>query len=229
MTPAGAVGQRLQLEEERLEIVGVARNSKYDEAAEDPRPFLYTSIAQQAHLDRETLIVRTAGAAEAAIPLVQAQIRALDPAMPVFDVRTMQGVLRERSDKQRGVSTMLAAFGILALGLAAIGLYGVISYTVTLRTRELGVRLALGASPRELTRLVASEGLRLALAGAAIGSLLSLPVAYILGAVIFGVRVGDLAGFTAACGLLVAVAVSASLVPAWRASRLDPMAALRTE
>ena len=160
---------------------------------------------------------------------VQAELRALDPSLPVFDARTFDDVLKERADKQRGVSALFAAFGFVALLLASLGLYGVMAYAVTRRTREMGVRLALGASPAQLTRLIVRDGLRLALTGVAIGCVLALPVAQVLGALIFGVQIGDLATFAATCALLIAVALTAALLPARRASRVDPMEALRAE
>jgi ABC-type antimicrobial peptide transport system permease subunit len=160
---------------------------------------------------------------------VQAEIRALDAALPVFDVRPLETVLRDRADKQRGVSMLLAAFGVLALLLAALGLYGVMAYAVTKRMREMGVRMALGATPGQLTRLIATDGLRLALTGVAIGGLLALPLAQVLGALIFGVQIADLAAFVGTCALLVAVALVAAVLPARRAARLDPIVALRNE
>ena len=108
---------------------------------------------------------------------VKAEIRALDAALPVFDFRPLETVLSDRADKQRAVSALLAAFGTLALALAALGLYGVMAYAVTTRTREMGVRLALGATPAQLMRLIAGDGLRLALTGVVIGGLLALPLA----------------------------------------------------
>jgi hypothetical protein len=212
-----------------VQVIGVARDAKYDDATEDPRPFLYLSLGQHAQLDRETLIVRTAGPSALATTLVQAHIRALDPALPVFDVRPFETVLRDRADKQRGISALFAGFGLLALLLASLGLYGVMAYAVTRRTREIGVRLALGATPAQLTRLVAGDGLRLALTGVAVGAVLALPLAGVLGALIFGVQVADLATFAGTCGLLIAVAMVAAFLPARRAARLDPIVALRTE
>ncbi len=224
------LGRILQFDEGYIaQVIGVARDAKYDDATEDPRPFLYLSLAQHAQLDRETVIVRTAGTAALATPLVQAQIRALDPALPVFDVRPFELVLRDRADKQRGISALFASFGLLALLLASLGLYGVMAYAVTRRTREIGVRLALGATPAQLTRLIAGDGLRLALMGVAIGAVLALPLASVLGALIFGVQIADLATFAGTCGLLIAVAMVAALFPARRAARLDPIVALRTE
>ena len=226
---AEALGRTLRLDGDTLEVVGVARDAKYDEPTEAPRPFLFVSLAQHSTLDRDTAIVRTTGAVAFAGAAVQSQIRALDPALPVFDVRSFDGVLKDRADKQRGVSALFAGFGLLALLLAALGLYGVMAYAVTRRTREMGVRLALGATPGQLTRLIAGDGLRLALTGVAIGGTLALPLAHVLGALIFGVQIADLAAFAGTCTLLVAVALVASLLPARRAARLDPIVALRRE
>jgi putative ABC transport system permease protein len=212
-----------------VQVIGVAHDAKYDDATEDPRPFLYLSLAQHAPLDRETLIVRTAGPSALATPLLQAHIRALDPTLPVFDVRPFETVLRDRADKQRGISALFAGFGLLALLLASLGLYGVMAYAVTRRTREIGVRLALGATPAQLTRLVAGDGVRLALTGVAVGAVLALPMASVLGALIFGVQIADLATFAGTCALLLAVAMVAAFLPARRAARLDPIVALRTE
>ena len=226
---AQALGRTLRLDDDTFEVVGVARDAKYDEPTEDPAPFLFVSLAQFSTLDRDTVIVRTATAPALVGTALQAQIRALDPALPVFDVRSFDGVLKDRADKQRGISALFAGFGLLALLLAALGLYGVMAYAVTRRTREMGVRLALGATPGQLTRLIAGDGLRLALTGVAIGGTLALPLAHVLGALVFGVQIADLAAFAGTCALLVAVALVAALLPARRAARLDPIVALRTD
>jgi len=147
----------------------------------------------------------------------------------VFDVKSFDDVLRDRADKQRGISTLFAAFGGLALALASLGLYGVMSYAVTRRTHEIGVRLALGATPRQLIRLIAQDGLKLSIAGIAVGTILAYPLARALGALIFGVQIADLATFAAMCALLIIVAMAAALLPARRAALLDPLAALRTD
>ena len=191
------------------------------------------SCSSRSPSTRRSIVTRPSSARRTAPALVgaavQAEIRALDPALPVFDVRSFDGVLKDRADKQRGVSALFAGFGLLALLLAALGLYGVMAYAVTRRTREMGVRLALGATPGQLTRLIAGDGLRLALTGVAIGGTLALPLAQVLGALIFGVQIADLAAFAGTCALLVAVALVAALLPARRAARLDPIVALRNE
>jgi len=226
---ANPVGRHVQLDGFVVEVVGVARDAKYDEATEDPRPFLYLALAQHSQLDRETVIVRSVSSTPLTAAAIVSQIHSLDPALPVFDARSFEMVLRDRADKQRGVSALFAAFGALALVLASLGLYGVMSYAVTQRTHEIGVRLALGATPRQLMNLIAGDGFRLAMIGVAVGGLLALPLAAALGALIFGVQIADLATFTATCALLVAVAMIAAVLPARRAARLDPVAALRTE
>ena len=192
-------------------------------------PFLYVSLAQHSPLERETVVIRASGTLAAIGGAVQSTIRTLDPALPVFDVHPFESILRERADRQRGISTLLAAFGVLALLLAAVGLYGVMAYAVTSRTREMGVRLALGASPDQLAMLVTRDGVTLALRGLVIGTLLALPMASALGALVFGVQIGDVGAYIAACALLLVVSIGAAFLPARRVAAMDPMVALRAE
>jgi predicted permease len=224
-----AIGRQLRLDADAFEVVGVARDSKYDEATEEPLSFLYLSIAQRSSLDRETLLVKTEGVPGAVVTQVRSEIRALDPALPVFDVRSLAEVVWQRADKQQMISVLLACFGGLALLLAALGLYGVMSYVVTRRTREMGIRLALGASPAQLMALVAGDAMRLSLIGVLIGSVAAVPLSQALGALVFGIQLGDLGGFAGVCALLVGVVFVAALLPARRAASIDPIVALRTE
>ena len=226
---ADPVGREITLDGTKLQVVGVARDSKYDEATEDTRPFLYTSLDQAAQLDREAVILRATSAPAALSNALRATVHALDPALPVFELRTLDDVLQQRADKERGISVLLGGFGAMALLLASLGLYGVMSYAVTRRTREIGIRIALGATASQVSSLIAADGLRLALAGVAIGGVLSLPMAYAIGALLFGVHLADVAAFAVICAGLVGVAIIASWLPARRAARLDPVFALRTE
>jgi ABC-type antimicrobial peptide transport system permease subunit len=162
-------------------------------------------------------------------PAIERAIRGLDPALPAFDVQPFSKILRDRLDKERGISVLFSAFGALALALAAVGLYGVMTYATARRTREMGVRLALGASPAQLAVMVARDGLKLGGLGTIAGVALGLPLARGLGALFFGVHVADVAVCVSVCAALNAVVLAATLLPARRAARLDPIAALRTE
>jgi predicted permease len=223
------LGRQIRLEDDAFVVVGIARDSKYDEVTEDPRPFMYSSLEQRPQLDRETVLVRVESDPGTLLRLVQEEIRRLDPQLPVFDVRSMSTLLQDRMDKERAISGLLAAFGGLALLLAALGLYGVMAYTVSRRIRELGIRLALGATPASVVRLVSRDGLRLAAVGLVAGTLPSALLAYGLGTVLFGVQIADVAAFVATCACLLVVSSLAAYVPARRAATLDPIAALRVD
>ena len=223
------LGREITIGTDKVQVVAVAADAKYDEATEGPRPFMYLSLDQAPQLDRETVIVRTSAAPAGLMAPVVEQIHALDPALPVFDVRPLTAVLADRADKQRGISTLLGAFGAVALLLAALGVHGVMAYAVARRTREMGIRIALGASAGQLTTLITRDALTLSMLGLAVGGSLSIPMAYALGALLFGVQIADIAAFAAISAMLVGVAVCASLVPARRAARLDPVVALRAD
>ena len=226
------IGQPLQVHLQRpvdAEVVGVARDSKYDDPTERPEPFVYFALAQQPVFDGETLIVRTAAGAAPIGAVLERTIRAMDPALPVYDVHPFSTILYDRVDKQRALSTLFSCFGGLALLLAAVGLYGVMAHGAARRTREFGVRLALGATPSQLAALIARDGLRLGLVGTAIGAAVALPLAKVAGALIFGVQVADVAVVLGVCAVLNAVVLTAALLPARRAARLEPVEALRAE
>jgi predicted permease len=227
--PLGRTVRLLARTEDALQVVGVARDAKYDEPTEDRQPFVYLALAQAAAFDSETLIVRSAGGGPDPGRAIERAIRDLDPALPVYDVRPFSQILRDRIDKQRGLSLLFSAFGALALALAAVGLYGVMTYATARRARELGVRLALGATPAQLAAMVARDSLRLGALGTIAGTALGLPFARALGALLFGVQTGDAAVALAVCAALNAVVLGAALLPARRAASLDPIAALRTE
>jgi ABC-type antimicrobial peptide transport system permease subunit len=176
-----------------------------------------------------TLVVKAAQHPLALVPAVRATVRRLDPAVPLANVRTMDEVVAASKAAPRLAGGLLALFAGLALALAAIGVYGVLSYAVTERTSEIGVRMALGAEARQVLRMVLGDGLRLAAAGVGCGLLLALALTRLMGALLHEVSAVDPATFGGVAALLVAVAVLASLLPARRATRVDPATALRCE
>jgi len=229
---ADPIGRTIRLQgpvDDTLQVVGVARDARYDEPTESPQPFLYLSLAQVAPFDNETLVVRTSDETVLPPTAIERVIRDLDPALPVYDVRTYSEILHERVDKQRALSWLFSAFGALALTLAAVGLHGVMTYATLRRAREFGVRLALGATPGQLAAMVARDGLRLGAIGTIAGTALGLPLARALGALVFGVHIADAAVLMAVCAVLNAVVLAAALLPARRGASLDPIAALRME
>jgi putative ABC transport system permease protein len=160
---------------------------------------------------------------------VQKAIASLDPGLPVSDVRTMNQVIGASLVNASLSASLVLAFAILSLLLAAVGLYGVLSYLTTQRTSELGIRLALGAQRDQLLQLMLIDGLRPALLGLGLGLVMSVAATRIFQSMLFGVKPLDPVVLSGVIATLLAVAVLACLIPAWRASRLDPMQALRTE
>jgi putative ABC transport system permease protein len=153
----------------------------------------------------------------------------LDADIPLTEVQTMEEALGVWAAERRLTTLVVAAFALLALVLGAVGVYGVVAHLVALRTREIGIRIALGAVPREILRLVLAQGVRLAVVGIALGLLAALAVSRLLGRLLFEVEPTDTPTFVGTAVALAVVALAASLVPALRALRTDPMDALRSE
>jgi ABC-type antimicrobial peptide transport system permease subunit len=160
---------------------------------------------------------------------VVGEIHAVDPDVVVYGIRTMQDRLYDSLARQRFSSTMLGAFAVFALLLAAIGLYGVMSHLVTQSTRDIGVLVALGARPGNILRLVVRQGMELAGIGIVVGLAAAAGLTRVMASLLFGVSATDAATFAAVPALLAAVALAATAIPAWRATRVDPMVALREE
>ena len=209
-----------------LRVVGIAKTSKYGSMSEPPTPFFYVPFAQN-FSPSAALFVRTElGPAEMGSALAGA-FRAVDPDLAHYEVTTMAQQVESSTRGQRVAVAVLEIFGGLALVLAAVGLYGVLSYAVSQRTHEMGLRMALGASGRDLLRLVASQGMALTGAGIAAGLAAALALTRLMQNVIWGVSPRDPAVFASSAAVLLAAAVAACAVPAWRAVRLDPWRALR--
>jgi predicted permease len=223
-----AIGRVIRFGSGPAVIVGIASDGKYRQINETPRSFLYVPIAQYFRHDA-LLIVRTAGDASSTIPALQAQVRSLDPNLPLFDVRTVGEHMRMSVFIPRMASVILTLFGALALLLAVVGLYSVVAFAVAQRTREIGVRVALGASRASVVRLVLRQGMKLTAIGLIIGIGLAIAAAQALRSQLMGVAPTDLASFAGTAVLLLAVALIACIVPAFRAARLDPVRALRLD
>jgi putative ABC transport system permease protein len=175
------------------------------------------------------LIVRTTGDPLSITPALRQAIWSVDSSQPISNIRTMDEILAEEVAQRRVGMTMLVAFATLALLLASLGIYGVISYSVTQRTQEIGIRMALGASRGDVLRLVMTDGLRLAATGVAIGLGAAFAMTRLMAGLLYGVSASDPRTLAVVTVLLTAVALLACYVPARRATKVDPMIALRYE
>jgi predicted permease len=218
--PRGATDRTLQ-------VVGVARDAKYRWLGDEGRPFVYVPFGQQAY-ERQTLLVRHGGGTSS-VPVVRRLLAELDPAMPIIQATTLEAYAGIGLLPQRLAGWVAGSLGLVGLLLAALGIYGVTAYHATRRTRELGIRVALGADTSSVTRLVLWQGFRLAVAGAAIGLLIAAGVSRLFASLLLGVGSLDPAAFAGSAGVFVCVTLAASWIPARRAGRRDPVEALRNE
>jgi len=223
-----ALGKRLKLGKDWLEVVGVAKEVKQRRLNEPPQTFLYLPLLQD-YRSNMILVARTALEMGAAIQAVERVVSTLDQNMPIFDVKTLNEHIGVSLFLPRMAATLLSLFGLLALLLAAIGLYGVMSYSVIQRTREIGIRISLGATRRDVLRYIIGQGLTLSVIGIVIGLAAALAVTRLIAHLLYGVSANDPATFTLIALLLVGVALAACYLPARRATRVDPMIALRNE
>ena len=225
-----ALGKRVQVESERgyLEIVGVARTAKYRSLREEPLPFIYLPLSQNYQSDM-TLMLRTDGDPAALLGTLRNEMNQVNKAVTVFSVQMMSETIAGQLAVDRMIAVLLSVFGGAALLLAAIGIYGVMGYAVAQRTREIGIRVALGAEHGDIMKLIVRRGLVLTVIGATIGLALSFALTRALKSLLFGVSATDPLTFSAVVTLLVAVAMLACYFPARRATKVDPIVALRNE
>ncbi len=226
-----AVGKRIligPLSTEAIEVVGVVPTGKYRALAEVPKAYYYSPMAQRAATGM-TLIVRTTSDPRSLAGVIRKEVQAMDSRIPLSSIKTMNEHLTWALWAPNMAATMALSFGVVALLLSAVGLYSVMAYVVSQRTREVGIRMALGAQRRDVLHLITSQGMRLALVGVAIGFALSLALARALSAVLIGVSAYDLTTFIVVPLLLAIVAFVACLIPARRATRVNPLVALRYE
>jgi predicted permease len=211
-----------------MTVVGVAGRIKQDRLDAESRMALYHPHAQFPTRSMN-LVVRSAGAPEPLVSAVRQQIATVDRDLPLYGVRTMVDRVDQSLARRRFAMLLLSLIGGLALVLGAIGSYSVLSYLVGQASREFGIRLALGATPRGLRRLVLRQGMTLAVIGVAGGLLGALNLTRFMQTLVFGVRTTDPATFVAVAATIVAVSFAAVYLPAWRASRIDPAISLRVE
>jgi macrolide transport system ATP-binding/permease protein len=221
------IGQRLKVKDKWMEVVGLAKDSKYQTMLEAPKPFFYVPVRQNFFV-QNGFIIRTDQSAAAIMNGLGREIHALDPNLAPLDTISLQEQVDRMSYTQRLAVALLAIFGGMALFLAAIGLYAVMSYSVFQSTRELGLRMALGAGAGDLLRLVISRGIRLTTAGVAIGAIAALTLTRLMGNLLYKVSPRDPLAFAVALIVMLSVASIACFLPAWRATRIDPVRALRT-
>lgn len=230
-----AVGKRFHLNNasgQLVEIVGIARNSKYFWIAEPPLDYLYLSWRQQPRSALTLVSESSAPDAATLAPVIRNVIRSLDSNMPVFDTRTMEDIYTQRAVKTpRMISQAVAGLGVMGLLLAIVGLYGLVAYSVSRRTREIGIRMAIGSDRRTVILMVLRQGFTLGIAGVAVGLVLGVLFCRLLTSSLFVATFQhvDALVFPAIAVPLLAITVLAAWQPAWRASRIDPMRALREE
>jgi predicted permease len=225
-----ALGKRFHfIDETQLrEIVGIVKNTVVNTIGEDPQPLIYLPSAQD-YAPFGTIQVRTIGDPKSAISAVRAQIQSLEPDLAITDVQTIGDVVEQDLWAPRMGAALLALFGGLSLILAAVGVYGVLSYSVTQQTHEIGIRMALGARPLGVLRLVVGQGLALAGVGLLLGLIGALAATRVLSSLLFNVSTHDPVTFLGVSVVLVLTAAVACYIPARRATRVDPIIALRYE
>jgi predicted permease len=231
---SAAIGARLSNDsvtavDRDIEIVGLVQDTRYNQITGSNPPILYLSYPQDGNVGSGTFYVRTALDPREVMAAIPGLVAGLDPELPVDDLMTLDDQIRDTVFPQRFMGTLSAAFAVLATLLAAVGLYGVLSFTVSRRTREIGVRMALGAAQENVCGLVLRQVAWLAAAGTLVGLAAAYWLARGAGAMLYEVSGYDPVSFAAAAVLLLAVALAAGYLPARRASSVDPMVALRSE
>jgi predicted permease len=225
-----AIGQQLSLagDPRPRQIVGIAKTANYQRLGEEPQPCVYLPLAQN-FSDAVVLYVRASRDPAPVLAVVQRDLRQMDERLDVSDARTARKIVEQALFGPTMGAGLLSTFGLLALGLASLGMYGVMAYSVTLRRRELGVRMALGADRNAVLGLVLRQGLTLVGIGLVLGTIVAVGLSTALSGLLYGVRPLDPISFAAAAAILLSVAALACYLPARRASRFDPLTALRVK
>ncbi|HXY11617.1 MAG TPA: ABC transporter permease [Terriglobales bacterium] len=220
------IGRRLQVKGRWARVVGVAADSKYESMRETPKPFFYVPLRQD-FVRGPALNIRTTQPLESMLAALVREVHRLDPNLALYEMITLREQVNRSTSPQLVAVTLVSILGGLALLLAAVGLYAMMSYTVAESTRELGLRMALGAGPRNLVRLIVSRGLRLTAGGVLFGALGGLVLTRFLRTLLYNVSPHDPLIFGSALAVITMTAIAACLSPAWRATRTDPARVLR--
>jgi putative ABC transport system permease protein len=226
------IGKRVAIymkdEPPMTEIIGIVRNNKHKSLDSEVEPMAFWPHPELVY-SRMTIVIRTRGDSTAIAAAARNVIRQLDPDQPIGQVATMESLMSKSVARIRFNSTLLAIFSVVALVMAAVGIYGVMSYSVSQRTHEIGVRMALGAQRADVLRLMLKQGVLLAIVGVAVGLAASFGLTRVISTLLFEVAATDKLTFAAVSAGLFAVTLFASYIPAWRATRVDPLVALRYE
>jgi len=224
-----AISRHVTSGDRQLEIIGVVRNAHYADVREEPPPVFYTALRQSQPWRTVYFYVRTAMQPESAMPLIRREVASIDPSLPIQGMKTMRGEIAQSLFAERTVAAVVTVFAALAMALAMIGLYGILAYNIARRTREIGIRMALGADAGQVRRLVIREVTFLLVGGTAVGLAAAAAASRVVQSILYGLERWDVVTYALAVGLLWLVSLGAAWVPARRAVRIQPMEALRYE
>jgi predicted permease len=229
-TPERALGRRFAIDRDGpwIEVVGVAQDGKYLTFGESPLPYFFLPLTQ-GYRGRVTFLVRSKESPVVLMAAIREQVKSLDPSLPIFGARTMPQFLNRIMSVYDMGGSLIGTFGVIALLLAAVGIYGVLHFAVTRRTREIGIRMALGAKSRDVVALIVGRSIAFVGAGLVLGMLCAVAAARLTGTLLAGVEPTDPLTFVAVALGFGLVALLGSAVPVRRASRVDPMVAVRYE